>query len=90
MKTNNLLLLFSPHKWICSFVGHRLQVSKNITDHIKEYKCERCGHEMTDTANGFLDNLTPKFRETNAFLAKIHERRCSRKVFNKQGFSRAS
>ena len=83
MKTEKLFLPFSPHKWICSFVGHNLQISKHITDHIKEYKCDRCGHEMTDTANGCVDHLTPKFRETNAFLEKIHQRRCSRKVFSK-------
>ncbi|PTX45202.1 hypothetical protein C8P64_1193 [Christiangramia gaetbulicola] len=31
--------------------------------------------EMTDTADGLLARLTPKFKETNAYLAKIHQRR---------------
>ncbi|WP_262490116.1 hypothetical protein [Gramella sp. MAR_2010_147] len=35
--------------------------------------------EMTDTADGLLARLTPKFKETNAYLAKIHKKR--RRVF---------
>jgi|TARA_R100000655_G_scaffold109836_2_gene165860 hypothetical protein len=31
--------------------------------------------EMTDTADGLLARLTPKFKETNAYLAKIHQKR---------------
>ncbi|GHA35918.1 hypothetical protein GCM10007103_16710 [Salinimicrobium marinum] len=50
-------------------------MSNVITDHIKEYKCRYCGEEVTNTANGLLEKLTPKFKETNAFLAKIHDRR---------------
>ncbi len=75
--------MLSPTKWICSFFGHRLIVSKDVTNHIKEYRCTRCDEELTDTAHGFLAKLTPKFKETNDFVAKIHRRRCSRKVFSK-------
>ena len=67
--------LFSLGKIFCSLFGHELKVSKNITNHVHEYKCAKCGMEMTDTADGFLARLTPKFKETNAYLAKIHERR---------------
>lgn len=42
---------------------------------------------MTDTAQGFMAKLTPKFRETNAFLANYYKRRCSRKVFPEKVFS---
>lgn len=62
-------------KAFCSFFGHKLKVSKTVTNHIHEYKCAHCGVEMTDTANGFLARLTPKFKETNDYLAKIHQRR---------------
>jgi len=72
--------LFNFNKMICRFLGHDLRVSKNITNYIKEYRCCRCGEEMTDSANGLLEKLTPRFRETNAFLAKIHQRRCARKM----------
>jgi len=30
---------------------------------------------MTDTANGFLAQLTPKFKETNDYLANFYKRR---------------
>ncbi len=66
---------FSVAKVFCNLFGHKLQVSKNVTNHIHEYKCAKCGMEMTDTANGFLERLTPKFKETNDYLAKVHQRR---------------
>lgn len=66
---------FSIAKIFCKIFGHNLKVSKNVTNHIHEYKCENCGMEMTDTAHGFLSTLTPKFKETNDYLAQIHKRR---------------
>ncbi len=78
METKTPPISFSIGKIICSFFGHRFRVSNIITDHIREYKCDCCGEELTDTANGVVAKLTPRFRETNAFLAKIHERRSKR------------
>ena len=75
---------FSLGKVYYSIFGHKLRVSKNITNHVNEYRCKKCGMEMTDTADGLLARLTPKFKETNAYLAKIHKRR--KKVF----FAKAS
>ena len=72
---------FSFSRIYCSIFGHKLKISKFITSHIKEYKCSCCGKEMTDTAQGSISNLTPKFRETNAYLAKIHQRR-KRKILS--------
>ncbi|TVZ26435.1 hypothetical protein JM83_1393 [Gillisia sp. Hel_I_86] len=66
---------FSFSEVYCSIFGHQLKVSKNVTNHIHEYECAKCGMEMTDTAHGFLAKLTPKFKETNAYLASFHERR---------------
>ena len=83
-KTN---ILFSPKTWLCTIFSHRLKVSQEITGHIKEYKCSRCGEEMTDTAHGFLAKLTPKFRETNEYLYKYYRKRCSRRIFQKNGTS---
>lgn len=84
---NKKPLLFSPAAWICAIFDHRFKVSQNITEHIKEYRCTCCGEEMTDTAQGFMAKLTPKFRETNAFLANYYQRRCSRKMFPEKVFS---
>ncbi len=70
---------FSFAEVFCNIFGHQLKVSKNVTNHIHEYECAKCGIEMTDTANGFIARLTPKFKETNAYLASFHERRRQRR-----------
>ena len=75
MEKNAPRFSFSFARIYCSIFGHRFKISNFITNHIKEYKCSCCGKEMTDTAQGFIAKLTPKFRETNAYLAKIHQRR---------------
>lgn len=80
MQTTTSFLLRSPARIICSIFDHHLQTSKKITNHVREYRCTRCGEEMTDTAEGLLAKLTPRFRETNRFLAEIHRRRNSRKL----------
>lgn len=71
-------LLSSLSKVYCQLFGHKFKVSKNVTNHIHEYTCAKCGVEMTDTANGFLARLTPKFKETNDYLAKFHKKRTQR------------
>jgi hypothetical protein len=75
-KTNPQLFQFA--KVYCRIFGHRLKVSKNVTKHIHEYQCAKCGVEMTDTANGLLARLTPKFKETNNYLAKFYKKRTRR------------
>ncbi|CAL68085.1 hypothetical protein GFO_3141 [Christiangramia forsetii KT0803] len=67
--------LFSFAKVYCNIFGHKLRVSKDITNHVHEYQCKKCGMEMTDTADGFLARLSPKFKETNRYLAQIHQKR---------------
>lgn len=37
---------------------------------------------MTDTANGFLERLTPKFKETNDYIAEVYKRRRQRQYAN--------
>lgn len=90
METKKSQILFSPRAWICAIFDHRLEVSKDVTEHIKEYRCARCKQEMTDTAQGFIAKLTPKLKETNSFLAKYYERRCSYLKFHKDVLSKAS
>lgn len=70
---------FSFSKIMCNLFGHTFKVSKNVTHHIHEYRCAKCGLEMTDNADGFLSRLTPKFKETNNYIAKIYKRRRLRK-----------
>lgn len=87
MKSKNPQL-FSFSEVFCSIFGHQLKVSKNVTNHIHEYQCAKCGVEMTDTANGFLEKLTPKFKETNTYLASFYKRRRRRQ--QQRNFATAS
>ncbi|WP_299366881.1 DUF1660 family phage protein [Winogradskyella sp.] len=59
----------------CSLFGHDYRVSKVITYHVKEYKCKRCNSEVTIDGNGKLIELTPKRREINSVLNRVHLKR---------------
>ncbi|WP_298901329.1 hypothetical protein [uncultured Psychroserpens sp.] len=62
----------------CSLFGHQYEVSKNITYHVKEYKCCHCNTQVTTNGKGGLTLLTPKYKEINSVLERIHNRRISR------------
>jgi hypothetical protein len=62
----------------CSLFGHAYKVSKNITYHVKEYKCKQCKSEMTIDSNGDFIPLTPKYREINSVLNRVHQKRLDR------------
>ena len=63
----------------CSFFGHQFEVSKKVTYHVKEYKCTHCSVQMTTNGKGGLTPLTPKYKEINSVLERIHNKRISRK-----------
>ena len=63
---------------LCSLIGHDFEVSKVVTYHVKEYKCCNCKKEMTTNSNGNLTELTPKFREINSVLERIHNNKLIR------------
>jgi len=65
-------------KLLCSIVGHKYEVSKKVTYHVKEYKCRNCKKELTTNSNGNLIELTPKYREINSILSRIHNKRMAR------------
>ncbi len=66
-----------PHMF-CSVFGHHYQVTKKVTYHVKEYTCKHCKKELTTNSNGNLTELTPKFKEINAILERIHNSRAER------------
>jgi len=66
----------------CSFFGHNYKVSKKITYHVKEYTCKNCNFQLTTNGKGGLTQLTPKFKEINSILERIHNRRIERKQLN--------
>ena len=73
--TNKPLLI--PRMY-CNLFGHDYQVTKKVTYHVKEYTCRHCKKELTTNSNGNLIELTPKFKEINAILERIHHSRTER------------
>lgn len=63
----------------CSLFGHEYSVTKNVTYHVKEYKCKHCKEQVTTNGNGKLTLLTPKYKEINAVLERIHNNRLRKK-----------
>ena len=68
---------FIPHL-ICNIFGHNFEVSKKVTYHVKEYQCRHCKKQMTTNSNGNLIDLTQKYKEINAILERIHNKRMLR------------
>ncbi len=65
-------------KLYCSFFGHDYEMTKKVTNHVKEYTCKRCKKQLTTNSNGRLIELTPKYQEINSTLEKIYNRRMMR------------
>ena len=65
-------------KIYCNLFGHDYQVSKKVTYHVKEYTCSHCKKQLTTNSNGKLIELTPKFKEINDILERIHSKRMLR------------
>ena len=65
-------------KMYCNLFGHNYQITKKVTYHVKEYTCSHCKKQLTTNSNGSLIELTPKFKEINAILERIHNARMER------------
>ncbi|MBP1840292.1 hypothetical protein [Formosa algae] len=65
-------------KLYCNIFGHSYEVTKQVTHHVKEYKCKHCNRELTTYSNGNLVELTPKFKEINTILNRIHSSKQAR------------
>lgn len=68
----------SVSKLYCNVFGHQYDVSKKVTQHVKEYTCKCCKKQLTTNGNGSLTELTPKFQEINSVLEYIYTRRSMR------------
>lgn len=62
----------------CKMFGHDFQVTRCVTYHVKEYTCKNCKKEFTTSSSGTLTELTPKFREINDVLERIHYKRTTK------------
>jgi hypothetical protein len=75
----------------CIAFGHDYKVTRNVTNHVKEYTCKTCKKQLTTNGSGNLVPLTPKFRDINDVLERIHHRRImllsKRKSIKKNNFS---
>jgi phage FluMu protein Com len=67
----------------CKLFGHKYEISKKITYHVKEYKCSKCNKQLTTSGNGQLVELTPKYKEINSILSKIHGKIKQKILWNK-------
>jgi len=65
-------------KMYCQIFGHDFEVTRKVTYHVKEYTCTHCEKQLTTNSNGSLIELTPKFKEINAILERIHQSRMER------------
>ncbi|MGJ8591611.1 MAG: DUF1660 family phage protein [Aquaticitalea sp.] len=72
---NKNITTSAPMKLYCSLFGHKYEVSKKVTSHVKEYTCKCCKRQLTTNGNGNLTELTPKFQEINVILEDIYTRR---------------
>nr|WP_242203861.1 hypothetical protein [Aestuariivivens insulae] len=63
----------------CSLFGHEFQITKHVTRHVKEFKCRYCNKHFTTDQSGNITTLTPKHREINSVLEKIHHKKLKRK-----------
>ncbi len=68
----------------CKVFGHNYEVSRNVTYHVKEYTCCNCKKQLTTNGKGNLTELTPKFKEINDVLERIHLKKNRIKLKTKQ------
>ena len=67
-----------PTKLYCDFFGHDYEMTRKVTDHVKEYTCKHCKKQLTTNSNGQLIELTPKYRDINSVLERIYNNRLMR------------
>lgn len=67
--------VFFSSKMKCSFFGHQIITTKNITQHFKEYKCSVCQIELTNDEKGRKTVLTPELKDINQTLALFYQKR---------------
>lgn len=77
MKTTTQKTAIIP-KLYCNIFGHDYEVTRKVTQHVKEYTCCHCKKELTTNSNGNLTELTPKYREINSILERMYSNRILR------------
>jgi hypothetical protein len=62
-------------KILCSFLGHKIIKTRNVTNHFKEYKCSVCGLELTNDLQGHKIFLTQELKDINETLTRLYQKR---------------
>lgn len=62
-------------KILCSFFGHKITTTRNVTNHFKEYRCSVCGLELTNDLKGHKIFLTPELKDINESLISLYKKR---------------
>ncbi|MBF8149228.1 hypothetical protein ITJ86_04935 [Winogradskyella sp. F6397] len=68
----------TPTKIYCDLFGHNYQITKKVTNHVKEYTCKCCKKQLTTNSNGRLTELTAKHQEINSALERIYNNKLMR------------
>jgi predicted RNA-binding Zn-ribbon protein involved in translation (DUF1610 family) len=61
--------------FLCSFIGHKIITTRNVTNHFKEYKCSVCGLELTNDLQGHKIFLTQELKDINETLFSLYQKR---------------
>ncbi len=75
MDFKEIKTLITSKKVFCSVFGHKMITSRNITNHLKEYRCTVCQMELTNDEEGDLTYLTPELKEVNEALVHFYQKK---------------
>lgn len=75
MNTNQIRERNLSSKILCSFFGHKIITTRNVTNHFREYKCSVCGLELTTDLKGHKTFLTPELKDINEALINLYQKR---------------
>lgn len=65
---------FGGKVW-CSLFGHQYVITKDVTNHFKEYTCRHCQLQLTNDVRGHKIFLTPEYKAINETLALFYQKK---------------
>jgi len=75
MNTIKIKEINFSRKILCSFFGHKIVTTRDVTNHFKEFKCSCCGLELTNDLKGHKTFLTPELKDINETLISLYQKR---------------
>ncbi|SEA45663.1 hypothetical protein SAMN05443667_104284 [Flavobacterium gillisiae] len=72
MSTVEIKENFLSKKLYCLLFGHKIITTRDITNHLKEYKCTVCQLELTNDQRGNKTFLTPELKDINNTLKNFY------------------